>query len=313
MKQFNPLVSIGVITYNSSHFILETLESIKSQTYKNIELVVTDDCSTDDTVDICKQWLMQNRNYFTNVNLIVASCNTGTSANYNRAVNGSQGEWFKGIAGDDLLMPDCIENNLNYIINNPDTNVLFSQMLAFQKKNDGTIEEYPYLQSVKSAASLFTTLSTHDQYLALLEDNPIVCTNAPTLFARRDLLLKYPFNEYYKYSEDVPEWIKLTKLGVHINCMDIITVKYRRGDTITSMSKSFYSSLLMGSKRLYFWNELEGYLREEGLYDTYNRKRKYFLIIELIELFTKNKTSLFNRIVVSLIYRFFHFFNYPKF
>ena len=49
-----PLVSIIVITYNSSKYVLETLESAKAQTYQNIELIVSDDCSTDNTVEICQ-------------------------------------------------------------------------------------------------------------------------------------------------------------------------------------------------------------------------------------------------------------------
>lgn len=56
-----PLVSIVVITYNSSEYVLETLESAKAQTYTNIELIVSDDCSTDETVSICKNGLKQTR------------------------------------------------------------------------------------------------------------------------------------------------------------------------------------------------------------------------------------------------------------
>ena len=52
-----PLVSVPVITYNSAKFVLETLESIKAQTYQNIELVISDDCSTDNTVQICRDWV----------------------------------------------------------------------------------------------------------------------------------------------------------------------------------------------------------------------------------------------------------------
>jgi len=50
------LVSVVVVTYNSSKYVEETLESIKNQTYPNIELIVTDDCSTDSTVDIVMNW-----------------------------------------------------------------------------------------------------------------------------------------------------------------------------------------------------------------------------------------------------------------
>ena len=51
------LVSVVVITYNSEKYILETLESIKTQSYKNLELIISDDCSKDDTVMICRDWL----------------------------------------------------------------------------------------------------------------------------------------------------------------------------------------------------------------------------------------------------------------
>ena len=51
-----PLVSIVVITYNSAEYVLETLESAKAQTYQNIELIVSDDCSADNTVETCSRW-----------------------------------------------------------------------------------------------------------------------------------------------------------------------------------------------------------------------------------------------------------------
>lgn len=309
----NPLVSVAVITYNSSKYVLETLDSIKAQTYYNIELIISDDCSTDNTVEICKTWVGDNKDRFADVKILVPSCNTGTAANCNRAIKASCGFWYKEIAGDDILMPDCIEKNLEYISINPETQILFSQMIAFTCNEDGTVNEYPFLTNANSYASKFTSLSARKQYLALLDDVPISCTNSPTLFARRKLLLEYPYNELYKYSEDVPEWIKLTKSGIHIDCMDIVTVKYRRGDSITSSDRFFYSPLLWGSKRQHFWNELEGYLREENLYDSYNRKRKQLLKIEILECLTKNKPTFFNRILAILIGKMLNFVNYPKF
>ena len=59
----NPLVSV-VVTYNSSATVLETLDSIKNQTYKNIELIITDDFSKDDTVALCQSWVDTNKERF---------------------------------------------------------------------------------------------------------------------------------------------------------------------------------------------------------------------------------------------------------
>lgn len=69
-KCIDPLVSVSIITYNSSSTILETLDSIYSQSYQNIELIVSDDCSTDNTVEICKKWIDEHKDRFVRVELL---------------------------------------------------------------------------------------------------------------------------------------------------------------------------------------------------------------------------------------------------
>ena len=66
----NTQVSVVVVTYNSSDFILETLESISHLNWKEIELIVTDDCSKDDTVEICRDWLKQNGQRFLSIRVM---------------------------------------------------------------------------------------------------------------------------------------------------------------------------------------------------------------------------------------------------
>lgn len=76
MSEKNPLVSIIVITYNSAKYVLETLESAKAQTYQNIKLIVSDDCSTDNKIEICRKWLEKNKGRFVRTELITVEQNT---------------------------------------------------------------------------------------------------------------------------------------------------------------------------------------------------------------------------------------------
>ena len=67
------IVSVVVITYNSADYVLETLESIKKQTYKNIELIITDDKSKDNTIEICNKWLDENSKEFIKSRIIITA------------------------------------------------------------------------------------------------------------------------------------------------------------------------------------------------------------------------------------------------
>lgn len=120
-----PLVSIVVITYNSAEYVLETLESAKAQTYQNIELIVSDDCSADNTVETCHRWIEDNKARFVRTELITAEKNSGIPANCNRGVKAARGEWVKGIAGDDLISEDFISKCLDGVIP-PDVGIIYT-------------------------------------------------------------------------------------------------------------------------------------------------------------------------------------------
>ena len=100
----NPLVTIIIPTFNRRRWIGECLDSVRAQTYPNIETLVIDDCSTDDTV----QWLQSNPDYsFANVH--VQPRNGGASVARNTGIELAQGELIAFIDSDDLLAPNHIE------------------------------------------------------------------------------------------------------------------------------------------------------------------------------------------------------------
>lgn len=100
----NPLVTIIIPTFNRRGWIGECLDSVKAQTYQNIETLVIDDCSTDDTVE----WLRSNADY-SFVKIHVQQTNGGASIARNAGIDMAQGELIAFIDSDDLLAPNHVE------------------------------------------------------------------------------------------------------------------------------------------------------------------------------------------------------------
>ena len=115
-----PLVSISVIVFNSANTVHETLDSIYAQVYPNIELIISDDCSTDNTVEICRDWIEKNKTRFVRTEVVTVEKNTGVAGNLNRAEAACRGEWIKPIAGDDVLLPNCIQDCIDYMTEHPE-------------------------------------------------------------------------------------------------------------------------------------------------------------------------------------------------
>jgi glycosyltransferase involved in cell wall biosynthesis len=101
-----PLVSICIPCYNAGAFIQETLKSVFSQTYRNIKVVVCDDCSTDNSVEKVKE-MNDSR-----LELVVNPRNLGQIANYNNALSHAVGKYTKLLCDDDILEPECIEKQV---------------------------------------------------------------------------------------------------------------------------------------------------------------------------------------------------------
>lgn len=222
------LVTVSVTSYNSSKFIEDTLESIKNQTYHNLTLQVSDDHSTDDTVEICKAWIVNNLSRFQAAKIIVPEKNTGVSANCNRGWDSCKTAWYKDIAGDDILLPDCILDNMNYMKENPDAVILFSKMNTF-----GATQEYNETVGGFFDFSYFN-LEPEQQLLRLL--NKGNCLPAPTVFCHLDLIKKTGIrhDERIPLLEDYPKWINLLRRGIRFHFLDSNTVLYRISENALS-------------------------------------------------------------------------------
>lgn len=99
-----PLVSVGVASFNNAPYLVHTLESIRTQDYSNWELIIVDDCSTDDSVLIVQKWLEEHSRI--NARLIVNSRNQGVCRVLNMFLAEARGEFISVIGSDDIYMPN---------------------------------------------------------------------------------------------------------------------------------------------------------------------------------------------------------------
>ena len=220
MENRQPIVSVNVLMYNSSKYILETLESIKAQTYQNIELIMSDDKSTDNTVQICEKWIAKNKDRFATYQILVPDHNTGQCGNYNRAFRAATGEWIKEIDGDDLLLPNCLTDLMEFVSANPEAKYVFGKTTFFVKKG----KKY----SVKPPVDYsFFNKSIDEQLNQLLFEKN--CIFSPCSFYNRQYIIDIDFShdERIPNIEDAPKWINLLRKKVRFFLLDKEIVAYR--------------------------------------------------------------------------------------
>ncbi len=221
------LVTVAVVTYNSGLYVIETLESVFKQSYANLALIVSDDCSKDNTLEIVNKWLLEEKNQkrFSSIEVISVPKNTGVSANCNRCINASTSEWVKFIAGDDILLPNCIEDNMTFVEKNPQANIIFSQVKVYQ-------DDFSDKNCIRTTPQDFPnnlmhpSFTANDQYQIELVQDRIHYT--PSYFFNKKALLKVGcYDETNKFVEDYPMWLKLTKSGERFYYFHLPTVGYR--------------------------------------------------------------------------------------
>lgn len=111
-KLVNGLVSIIMPSWNTAKFIGETIQSVKNQTYTNWELLIVDDCSTDNTDEIVASFKDDRIRYFHNEK------NSGAALTRNKALREAKGEWIAFLDSDDLWAPTKLEHQINFMKKN---------------------------------------------------------------------------------------------------------------------------------------------------------------------------------------------------
>jgi len=195
-----PLVSICIPVYNGEPYIFETINSAISQTYKNIEIIIFDDCSTDKSAEIIKKFADIRITY--NLN----DKNYGAFINFQKCVEACNGDYIKLLNDDDLLRPNAIETQVNVLINNPDVSICITATNVINEFDKIIMKRQLYKKSLKINGKKLAKKS-------LLCGRNIYGEPSTVLFRKDKSRQVGDFSNELHISSDLDYWIRLSYVG----------------------------------------------------------------------------------------------------
>lgn len=130
-KREEGLVSIVIPTYNQSNYICETLDGFKNQTYKNLEVIIVDDCSSDNTEKVIEDWKQNNIGVFKKFMYLKLPRNREEEWAYNIGLCMTTGEYIVVQSSDDISHKERIQKEVDFLIKHPETACVGTNLAVF--------------------------------------------------------------------------------------------------------------------------------------------------------------------------------------
>jgi len=197
------MVKISVIlpVYNCEHFIYKAINSVLNQTFEDFELIIVDDCSTDNTVGIIRKFNDKR------IQLIVKEKNTGYTNSLNYAVSIAKGEYIARMDGDDICLPSRFEKQVAFLEANPNVILCGTNIEYFGAKLG--FSNYPINSSAINISLCFGNPFCH-----------------PSVMGRTKVFLNNPYDVNAEPAEDIDLWSRLVLEGEVCNLKEVL-LKYR--------------------------------------------------------------------------------------
>lgn len=220
----NPLVTIITPAFNSASFIAEAIDSVICQTYKNWELLIVDDCSTDNTAEIATAYASKDKR----IRVHALESNSGLPAvPRNYALKIAKGKYLTFLDSDDLWLREKLEKQVFFMEKNSEVFLSYSNF--FCKKNNIIFDKIQPDPKVMCRGRVFRDL--------FLSDNFIPCLTV--IFRNQNNHMKYLFDENpgFKAIEDFDLWLRIAKDN-NVDFIDEPLAIYRLHDN--NSSKGFF-------------------------------------------------------------------------
>ena len=210
-----PLVSAIVLCYNQARFVRECLDAVKLQDYPNLELIVNDDASKDDSAAVIQQWLAGSGLRY---RFLRSEANQGLCRSLNNAIRQAQGKYLAGIAADDAWLPGKLIHQVELMEKLPaKVGVLYGD--ALQMDESGRPLDKRFIGSYRS----FASMPQGQMETVLWEGNFIP---AMTTLIRRECHDRVGLYDETLFYEDWDMWLRLAR-EYEFAYSDRVSARYR--------------------------------------------------------------------------------------
>ena len=256
-EENKPVVSIGMPAYNSEADIADAIEALLAQTFEDFELVISDNCSTDRTQEICEEFSRKDRRvkYSRNAE------NLGASGNYNRVFELSQGKYFKWASSNDYCEPTFLEKCVAVLDENPNCVLVSPKTRLYSKEITNCVD---YEEPLSTAG-----MTTPVERMAYIIDN-IRLNNVMNGMFRSEPLGKTPLMVPF-FASDVCLMGEIALYGDVLEIDEFLFYRQMDEESSTSMqdtetmTEHYYPA---GGKKMYFqyWKGFLFYFAALGRY-----------------------------------------------
>ncbi len=272
-ENLEPLVSVICITRNHERFCVEALDSVLNQTYKNIEWIILDAASTDNTVEIIDNWLVENN---ADAVFLKEKDLKSITVNLNKALAYAHGEYLQILSLDDVLQNEKLEQQIKIFQSIPYLGLLLSNAIRFNE----LAETGRYTQTDSNRN--FENYSNKELSELFLEHN-YFC--APGALIKLDALNHLQGFDENLFIEDTDMWFRFCISDWLVKYQDIVHVKYREHST--SFWHNVNHKIIIGYFQFYVKHKLKPSIDTFPLYLKYFQKApvkdKWLVFLWLIE------------------------------
>jgi len=247
MSNKKPLVSVVIPVYNAALYVEESLRSIINQTYNNLEILVIDDCSKDDSVKIVENIAKTDPR----VRLIKNKSNLGIGGNRDKGIKNSKGKYICWQDADDVSLPDRIEQQVDFLENHPKVGVVGGFITFFDVNGPSTTRKY----------------AEDDQSLrgAIFKYNPVA---QPASMARAECYkMVGGYDPHYRLSEDLEMLFRIGERYAFGNIQKVVLMYRQTESSLTASNLKNMEKATLEIRKRYSQSKAYDYSPGDALFN----------------------------------------------